>query len=163
MRTIISFSKEINQELKNELAKAYTINNVRLYRVIQALLYIGDKDCDFSFTKIASLIDVTRKTVANWFKNFVCGGLDWLRNDPFNFKTRGRKARLNKKQKKELYKMIEAGPEKNGFYSGVWNSAMIAELIFIKFGVQYNLRYLCSLLKKNGLELSKGEIYTRQM
>ena len=162
MRKIISFSKEINQELKNELAKAYTLNNVRLYRVIQALLYIGDKDCDFSFTKIASLMDVTRKTVTNWFKNFACGGLDWLRNDPFNFKTRGRKARLNKEQKKELYKRIDAGPEKNGFYSGVWNSAMIAELIFIKFGVQYNLRYLFTF-KKNGLELSKGEIYTRQM
>lgn len=157
MRKIISFSKEINQELKNELAKAYTLNNVRLYRVIQALLYIGDKDCDFSFTKIASLMDVTRKTVTNWFKNFACGGLDWLRNDPFNFKTRGRKARLNKEQKKELYKRIDAGPEKNGFYSGVWNSAMIAELIFIKFGVQYNLRYLCSLLKKMGLSCQKAK------
>jgi transposase len=157
VRSIISFSKEINRELKSELAKAYTLNNVRLYRVVQALSYIGDKDCNFSFTKIASLLGVTRKTVASWFKKFVCGGLGWLRNDPFNFTTRGRKARLNKEQKKELYKMIEAGPEASGFYSGLWNSAMIAELIFVKFGVKYNLRYLCSLLKKMGLSCQKAK------
>ncbi|MCP4406036.1 MAG: winged helix-turn-helix domain-containing protein [bacterium] len=39
---------------------------------------------------------------------------------------------------------------------GVWNTAMIAELIVLKFGVSYNPRYLSSLLKKLGLTYQKA-------
>jgi len=153
----ISFSKEILRGLRVESEKAFINNNTRAYRLVQALLYIGDNDCDFSFDKIASLLNVTRKTISNWFKKFLSGGFDWIRNDPFYFKKRGRKPQLNKEQKEELYKMVEAGPEKSGFFSGVWNCAMIAELILMKFGVKYNPRYLSGLLKKMGLSYQKAK------
>lgn len=38
----------------------------------------------------------------------------------------------------------------------MWNSALIAELILLKFGVKYNPRYLSSLLKKMGLSYQKA-------
>jgi hypothetical protein len=38
----------------------------------------------------------------------------------------------------------------------VWNTALIAELIWRRFGVRYNPRYLSSLLKKLGLSYQKA-------
>ena len=53
--------------------------------------------------------------------------------------------------------MIVEGPEKNGFTCGVWNSAMIADMIFSRFGVSFNPRYLCALLGKIGLSFQKAK------
>ena len=53
--------------------------------------------------------------------------------------------------------MIVTGPEKNGFNCGGWNSAMIADMIFSRFGVNFNPRYLCALLGKIGLSFQKAK------
>jgi transposase len=143
--------------LRFELDKALKNNNVEVYRLVQTLLYIGDKDCGYSFEKIAGLVNVTGKTVYNWFKKFLSGGIKWIRRNPYYFRNRGRKSKLKDSEKEELYKMIEEGPEKHDFFSGIWNSAMIAELIFTKFGVKYNIRYLSRLLKKMGLSFQKAK------
>jgi len=52
--------------------------------------------------------------------------------------------------------MVTEGPEAHGFSSGIWNCAMIAKLIVLKFSVCYNLNYLPSLLKKLGLSYQKA-------
>ena len=52
--------------------------------------------------------------------------------------------------------IIENGPEKYGFDCGIWNSAMIEEVVFQEFNVKYNPRYLCTLLKKMGLTYQKA-------
>ncbi len=44
---------------------------------------------------------------------------------------RGRKEKLTKAQQKQLHDMIVEGPEAHGFASGIWNCAMIAELILL--------------------------------
>ena len=68
MSSIISFGKDSLRELDEELGNAFKTGNLRTYRVIQALLYIGSKDYDFSMGQIANLFNVTRKTVFNWLK-----------------------------------------------------------------------------------------------
>jgi transposase len=155
VKQILSFSKATLKRLETEQGKAYADGNIHRYRVIQALLWIGNKECDFSFKEMADHLNVTAKTLYNWFKGFVTGGFDWLLRKWF--KGRGAKSKLSNQQKDELYKMIEAGPEKNGFDSGIWNSAMIMELILVKFGVKYNPRYLSKLLKKMGLSYQKAK------
>ena len=52
--------------------------------------------------------------------------------------------------------MGEAGPEANGFDCGVWNTALVAELIWRRFGVRYHPCYLSGLLKKLGLSYQKA-------
>ncbi len=146
MKRILSFSQVILKRLEKEKDKAYRDGNIHRYRVIQALLWIGNEECHFSFEEMADYLNVTVRTSYNWLKGFITGGFDWLLR-PW-FKGRGASSKLNNRQKKELYKMIEAGPEKNGFDSGIWNAAMIMELILAKFGVKYNPRYLSKLLKK---------------
>lgn len=155
MKQILSFSRTILKRLETEQDKAYMDGNIHRYRVIQALLWIGNEECDFSFKEMADYLNLTAKTIYNWFKGFVTGGFDWLLRKWF--KGRGALSKLNNRQKDELYKMIEAGPEKNGFDSGIWNSAMIMELILGKFGVKYNPRYLSKLLKKMGLSYQKAK------
>ena len=66
----------------------------------------------------------------------MCKGIAWLTG--LHYQGRGRKDKLTKEQKEELIKLIKAGPEANGFHYGVWNSAMIAEIIWLKFEVLYN-------------------------
>ncbi len=83
------------------------------------------------------------------------GGFQWLLRQWF--RGRGAKSKLSTKQKDELYQMIQAGPQKNGFDSGLWNTAMIAELIWLKFGVKYNPRYLSGFLKRIGLSYQKAK------
>jgi transposase len=82
------------------------------------------------------------------------GGTAWVMGR--HYQGRGRKEKLTKEQKKELLEMIVKGHEAHGFSSGIWNSAMIAKLILLKFSVCFNLNYLPSLLKKLGLSYQKA-------
>ena len=157
MSLIIHFGKGKLQKLNEVVKFCYKTNNLRLLRATQALIYIGDPQYKFPFKQIASMLNVTRKTIYNWLTKFMCGGLKWLKNDPFHFATRGRKPYLNKEQKKELYQMVKDGPEKNGFMSGLWTCAMIAHLIIWEFGVTYNSHYLGRMLKKMGLSYQKAK------
>ena len=96
--------------------------------------------------EIAHLLNVSQRTVYNWLKAFLSGGLRWLQKQ--RYQGRGRKPKLRKAQKKELYDLIVSGPEQNGFESGLWNAAMIGELVLRKFKVHCNPRYLSTVLKK---------------
>jgi transposase len=149
--TPLTFSKEVLDKLHEELQVAVIKNNVSLYRVIQALIWLGEGK---PVSMIAELLNVTNKTVYNWLKRFMCKRFDWLLKR--RYVGRGRKSKLTKAQKSELYKMIVAGPESCGFDCGVWNSALIAELVMLRFNVKYNPRYLSSLLKKMGLSYQKA-------
>jgi transposase len=112
----------------------------------------------YSAPEIARLLKVSERTPYNWLKQFMGRGIRWLTTELY--KGRGRKPKLSKKQKSELYQLILEGPEKNGFRSAVWNSAMINELIFRRYGVIYNPRYLPRLLKKMGLSYQKAGFIT---
>jgi transposase len=75
--------------------------------------------------------------------------MKWLTGQ--HYQGRGRKEKLTKAQQIQLVQLIKDGPEASGFHCGIWNSAMIAEVIWLKFEVRYNVNYLSSLLKKLGL------------
>jgi len=150
MVTLI-FSKELLENLRGCVLRAEQLKNVYAFKLSIALLWYGEGR---EIAEIANLLKVDFKTVANWIKKFMSGGIAWVTSH--HFKGRGRKEKLTKAQKKQLYDMISEGPEKNGFSCGIWNSAMIGQLIFLKFGVFYNLNYLPTLLKKMGLSYQKA-------
>ena len=147
----ISISKEMMEKLRQNTVKAGTSGNIQVYRISLALVWVGEGK---SIPDIAKDLQITVKTVFNWLKAFMCKGMDWLTGS--HYKGRGRKSKLTKAEKKELYNMIKAGPEANGFNCGIWNTAMIGELIVRKFKVSYNLNYLSALLKKLGLSYQKA-------
>src|SRR5674476_530841 len=81
-------------------------------------------------------------------------GMKWLTGQ--HYQGRGRKEKLTKTQQAQLVELIKDGPEANGFHCGIWNSAMIAEVIWLKFEVRYNVNYLSGLLKKPGFSYQKA-------
>ena len=151
MNLRIRFSKEILEGLRKELLIAQKFNNLRLYKMVIGLLLINE---DYSKEEIAGLLNVCFKTIYNWLSKFMHKGLACLYW--YHYRGRGPKSRLTSKQKERLFKIIEDGPEKYGFDSGIWNSAMIREVIQKEFNVTYDPRYICSMLKKMGLSDQKA-------
>jgi transposase len=151
----LSFSKTILGQLQENLLIALKLSNIRLYRLTQALLWFSE---EIGVKEIAKRMGVTAKTIINWIKTFMYKGIGWLTGQ--HYQGRGHKEKLTKAQQKQLVEFIKAGPEANGFHCGIWNSALIAELIWLKFGVRYNVNYLSSLLKKLGLSYQKARFIT---
>ena len=147
----LSFSKSILEKLQDNILIALRLSNIRLYRLTQALLWFAE---GVGIKEIAKRIGVDIKTIIKWLKTFIQKGMAWLTGQ--HYKGRGRKEKLTKAQQKKLVELIKDGPEANGFHCGIWNSAMIAEVIWLKFEVRYNLNYLSSLLKKLGFSYQKA-------
>jgi len=148
----INFTNHTIKNLKLEMKKAVTLNNLKLYRIVRALLMISE---GYDKEEIAVLMNINIRTVYNWMSEFVPGGFAWLLR--YRFKGRGCKSRLSEEQRKKLYNIVAEGPETYGFDIGVRTSAMTAEVIFSEFGVSYNPQYVCDLLKKTGLSYQKAE------
>jgi transposase len=147
----LAFSEAIMASLEQERAKACELNNLRLYKIAQGLLWVGEGK---ALGEIARLLGVSAKTVWNWLKRLMVQGLGWLVGQ--HYRGRGRKAKLNGAQQQALYELVVAGPLANGFDGGVWTTAMLVELIWRRWGVCYNPRYLSGLLAKLGLSYQKA-------
>jgi len=154
----IAFSKETITRLQEEIRIAMRLSNIRLYRLAQALLWYGEGR---NINDIAADMRVTVRTIFEWIKCFMHKGLSWLTGQ--HYKGRGRKSKMTKAQRKELYDMIVAGPEASGFNCGIWNCAMIAELILREFQVVYSPNYLPSILKKMGLSYQKARFVSDRL
>jgi transposase len=147
----LCYSKTIVKALEEERIRAQQLNNLRLYRIVRGLLWIDEGR---SWPEIGELLGVSVKTVENWLRRFLVQGLGWLRGQ--HYQGRGRKSRLTPEQKQQVKAWVENGPQANGFSCGVWNTALIVELIWRRLGVRYNPRYLSSLLKKLGLSYQRA-------
>jgi transposase len=151
VQLVIRFSKDTVTRLRTELKAAERLNNLRVYKLGWCLLLIAEQR---DFRAIAELLNISLKTVYNWLKSFLSRGFSWLLGH--HYQGRGRKSKLSKTQKKQLYTLIEEGPEAYGFDSGVWTSAMVVEVIQREFSVTYAPRYVCTLLKSIGLTYQKA-------
>lgn len=97
---------------------------MKLFKIIWCLLLVHEeKPTD----AIAGLLNISSRTVYNWTGQFLLGSFSWLLG--LRYQGRGRKPRLNEEQKSRLYEIIIKDPEKYGFDCGIWNSAMIVEVI----------------------------------
>ncbi len=146
----LTFEKETKKELERLVVKSAKNNNFRLFRIAKSLLLIEEG----SFLEdIADFFRCTGRTVYNWLTKFMAKKFAWLYG--LHRKRRGPKPKMTRKQQKKLYDIVIDGPEAYGFDCGLWNSSMIAEVILREFGVTYNPKYLCKLLKKMGLSFQK--------
>lgn len=138
----IRFGNRTVRRLTSEIATAQRLNNLRLFKIAKCLLLVSQNT---HRSDVARLLHMSERNVYNWTSRFMVEGFSWLLGH--HYQGRGRKSKLTKGQKDKLYHIIVKGPEAYGFDCGLWTSAMIAEVILQEFGVTYNPRYLCSLLK----------------
>ena len=145
----IRLSSQLRQTMIARLATAYTSGQLRLYRRIQALLYVVDgKDV----AEVAELLQLAEQTVRNYVHAFLVQAAESLRYQP----PPGRPPRLTKTQRKELAELITAGPEAAGFASACWTTPLVAELVQKRFGIEYHPHYLAELLHELGFSYQKA-------
>ncbi len=147
----LTFSQNQVQRLEDILREGTKLNNYHLYRMAMSLLW---KAQDRSTQQIATFFKMSERTVQRWISDFLEKGEACFYR--YKFRGRGRKRKLSKEMKQQLAAIIDEGPQAYGFSTAVWNSALIREVIFSKWGILYNPRYLCALLKKMGFSVQKA-------
>ncbi len=144
-------SKSQQRELIQALARARTQGHLTTVNRLLALLAIAEGNHDLA--TIAHLLRVSTEAIRQWLKRYLLGGVDGLiagKRSP------GRPSKLTPTQRQELDRLITEGPEKAGFPGACWRSPMIQELIYQRFGVLYNVKYLSELLKNMGFSFQKA-------
>jgi transposase len=149
MQIRLTLNNRTRQALLERLHQAYRGGNIRLIRRIHCLLYLADGK---TVAEVARLLNVGEQTVYDYVQTFLLLGLRSL-----NYKrSSGRPPKLTQTQRKELGKLIDAGPEKAGYDSGCWTAVLIQDLIEKRFGVVYHPQYVAELLKNMGFSYQKG-------
>lgn len=128
------------EKLIERLHDAYAAGHLRLVKRIHALLDIVD---DKSVTEVSTLLGLSEPTVYNYVTAFILKGWDSL----VYKHPSGRPPKLTQSQRKELGELIDAGPEAAGYDCGGWNTALIQDLILVRWGVEYTPQYVAQLLK----------------
>lgn len=149
----IALTGATRKMLSGRLQQAYATHTTRLIRRIHALLWLGDGK---SVWEVAGLLGIGEQTVRDWLHAFVLKGVDSLFYHPHP----GRPAKLTDTQRRELRELLLAGPESVGYPTACWSTPLIADLIHLRFKVDYAPRYLSHLLDTLGFSFQKAKFVT---
>lgn len=100
---------------------------------------------------LAAEFDVTRGSVNRWLQWFDATGVEGLKT----LKAPGPQSKLSAEQRRELTKLIEAGPIAAGYQSGVWTGPMVGDLIEERFGIHYHRHHVPRLLNELGFSVQR--------
>jgi transposase len=92
--------------------------------------------------EVARELNVSRQTASIWAKKLAEDPLAWRR------RPLGRRSGLTDAQKKGLGRMLLAGVVVNGFPSGLWTLARVAQIIEREYGLSYSTVNVWRILKK---------------
>lgn len=145
----IALTPASRKALSCRLQQAYAAHADRLTRRIHAIFLVVD---DKGVAEVAEMLGVGEQTVRDWVHAFVLNGFASL----FYKHPVGRPPRLTESQRKELANLVAAGPEAAGYPSACWTAVMLADLIRLRFKVDYNPRYVPRLLKAVGFSYQKA-------
>lgn len=139
----LRLTEQQHTELTDEFRVARGNKDLDMCLRIQALLLVsrGHREAD-----TAAAIGVGYRTVQDWIHRFRKGGLPRLRKGPFE----GGKSRLTDEQKRELSRIVEAGPQEAGLDTGVWTTSIVAKLVRDLFGISYHPDHVGRVLHRLG-------------
>lgn len=156
MHLKIHFSTQTVKQLNQHWQLALKAGQVQLVKRITALQLLADR---VAVELIAQRLGVAVSSVYKWLAAFMHRGFASL----VYHKPVGRPARLNQAQKQHLYQLVVAGPLAAGYESGMWNGAMLSELIAREWGHTYHPRYVPVLLQQLGLSYQKARWQAAQL
>jgi transposase len=109
----------------------------------------------WSAIDVAAAVGASRQSVSKWRK---AAGKAGRRSKALAAKPQlGRPCRLSEDQKKELVRMLRAGPRKVGFDTDLWTTTRVAELVAQKFAVVYHSTHVGRLMHALGFSCQKPE------
>jgi len=117
----------------------------RRYRAIKML----EKGKDAS--AVAKQVGVSVSSVLRWKRTYEESGPGGLASRPVP----GRPSKLSDKQRKDLVKVLEAGPRAMGYDTDIWTSRLVREVIEKKFKVTYHANYIWRILAGLGWSYQK--------
>jgi transposase len=145
----LKLSRGQKEKLEYHLARAEQKGDLAEVKRILVVFSLGEGQ----FAEdVAEILRINIETIRQVIKRYLSGGITQImsKNRP------GRPSKLTKKQRKQLSKWIELGPEKMGFIGACWRTPMIQWLVHEKFGVFYNAHYISELLKNMGFSYQKA-------
>lgn len=147
----IQLTRASVKALEGLLQKMVKFKEAKLVRRISALLEHLHQQQPVS--EIASKWSVSEAAIYHWVKQFMLKGVQSLH---YHYKG-GRPPKLSLLQLKKLTQLLDGGPEAAGLAEGCWNSALVQQLIKLKFEVEYHVQYVSALLHKLGYSFQKAE------
>ncbi len=137
------------QALDRKLIAAQKLGDLRLSKFILTIFAA----VHYQETEQAALIlQLSVAQVEAYVHKFLCYG---VRGVAFT-KPTGRRPKLTKDQRRELSRLIDAGPQECGFSGACWRSPMVQQLIRERFTVSYSVFYIAELLKSLGFSYQKA-------
>jgi transposase len=148
---IIHFTTSTRRLLdqKWQWAVAQKLPQTQLLKRLTALQLLADQH---SPAAIAQRLGVAVSTVYAWLKAFLVKGEAALSYGP----KKGRPPKLTAAQLDRLKAWLVTGPSECGYASGLWNAALVAQLIEREFGQTFHPRYVPTLLAKLGFSYQKA-------
>jgi transposase len=108
--------------------------------------------------EVREILGVSESSVKRWRRAVEKGGLDALKAKPHP----GPKPRLNAKQKRQLVKILLAGPRKAGYPNEWWTCRRVSDVVAKRFGVTYHPDYVGRMLHDLGWTCQKPEQRARE-
>ena len=107
---------------------------------------------------VAKAIGTSEASVSRWKKAYEQGGDAALAAKPHP----GKPSRLTAAQRQRLAKLLLQGARKHGYSTELWTLARVAELIAMKFGVEYHPGHVWYVLRAMGWSSQKPERRARE-
>ncbi len=109
----------------------------------QALMLLGEGR---SLREVAGLINCAASSVLRWQQAWKRGGEQALRvrSSP------GRPQKLKTGQRRKLLGLLRKGARSNGYSTGLWTTARIAQIIHLHFSVTYHRDHIGRLMRSLG-------------
>jgi len=107
---------------------------------------------------VARAVGVSRASVTRWRQAYEAGGAEAMAAKPHP----GGASRLTDAQRKRLVRMLLQGPRKHGYGTELWTLARVAQLIAVKFGVEYHPSAVWHILRAMGWTCQKPERRARE-
>ena len=137
------------QVLDRKLSAAQKLGDLRLSKFILTIFAVAH----YQETQQAALVlQLSVAQVEAYVRNFLYYG---VRGVAFK-KSPGRPPKLTTDQRRELSRLIDAGPQECGFSGACWRSPMVQQLIKERFAVSYSVFYIAELLKNLGFSYQKA-------
>lgn len=146
----LRLSKLKMKELSIALEKHRQLGDLKTMIRMQDLLSVAS---GHDVSTVSAIFQVSLQSVYHWINRYCCQGIFGL----LPRQRAGRPSKLTKLDRKRWVKLIEAGPEANGFSGSCWRSPMIQTLVYENFSVFYSVKYIAELLKSLGFTYQKAK------
>jgi transposase len=104
------------------------------------------------------MVGVAHGSVSRWRQAYEAGGEKALAAKPHH----GPKPKLSDKQRRQLHRLLLAGPTSQGYANELWTLKRVADLIRRRWRVEYDPSGVWHLLRRMGWTCQKPERSARE-